>query len=117
VDRLAELLIGSAFALVALTLPTSNFFQLSLAVFWLLAFSAATHDIASDGFYMLGLQQHEQAAYVGIRSTFFRLSMITGQGGLVYLAGKLTEMTGNVGGVVHRVLPARRDVHLAVPLA
>ena len=91
-----ELLIGSAFALVALTLPTSNFFQLSLAVFWLLAFSAATHDIASDGFYMLGLQQHEQAAYVGIRSTFFRLSMITGQGGLVYLAGKLTEITGNV---------------------
>ena len=87
-------------------------------MFWLLAFSAATHDIASDGFYMLGLQQHEQAAYVGIRSTFFRLSMITGQGGLVYLAGKLTETDRQrVGGVVHRVLPARCDVRLAVPLA
>ena len=91
-----ELLIGAAFALVALTLPMDDFFRVSLAVFWLLAFSAATHDIASDGFYMLGLNQHEQAAYVGIRSTFFRLSMITGQGGLVYLAGKFTEVTGNL---------------------
>lgn len=91
-----ELVIGAAFALVALTLPMDNFFRLTLAVFWLLAFSAATHDIASDGFYMLGLVPHEQAAYVGIRSTFFRLSMITGQGGLVYLAGKFTEVSGNL---------------------
>ena len=91
-----ELVIGAAFALVALTLPLDNFFRITLAVFWLLAFSAATHDIASDGFYMLGLVPHQQAAYVGIRSTFFRLSMITGQGGLVYLAGKFTEVTGNL---------------------
>ena len=91
-----ELLIGAAFALVALTLPMENFFRITLAVFWLLAFSAATHDIASDGFYMLGLQQYEQAAYVGIRSTFFLLSMITGQGGLVFLAGRLTDVTGNL---------------------
>ena len=90
-----ELLIGAAFAAVALTLPMASFFQLSLAVFWLLAFSAATHDIASDGYYMLALDGHQQAAYVGFRSTFFRLSMITGQGALVYLAGKLTELTGN----------------------
>lgn len=91
-----EFLIGTSFALVALTIPTDNFFQMTLAIFWLLAFSGATHDIASDGFYMLGLSQHEQAAYVGIRSTFFRLSMITVQGGLVYLAGKLTEATGRM---------------------
>ncbi len=91
-----ELLIGSGFALVALTLPLENFFRITLVIFWLLAFSAATHDIASDGFYMLGLQPHQQAAYVGIRSTFFRLSMITGQGGLVFLAGKFTETTGNL---------------------
>lgn len=91
-----ELLIGTSFALVALTIPTDHFFQMTLAIFWLLAFSGATHDIASDGFYMLGLKQHEQAAYVGIRSTFFRLSMIAGQGALVFLAGKLTEMTGKL---------------------
>ncbi|WP_394781708.1 MFS transporter [Undibacterium sp.] len=89
-----ELLIGGLFALVALTIPMPNYFQWTLAVFWLLAFGAATHDISSDGFYMLALRQHEQAAYVGIRSMFFRMSMITGQGALVYLAGSLTDMTG-----------------------
>ncbi len=89
-----ELLIGVLFALVALTIPMPNYFQLTLAGFWLLAFSAATHDISSDGFYMLALEQHQQAAFVGIRSMFFRMSMITGQGALVYLAGSLTDMTG-----------------------
>jgi len=89
-----ELLIGVLFGLVALTIPMPNYFQLSLAGFWLLAFSAATHDISSDGFYMLALAQHQQAAFVGIRSMFFRMSMITGQGALVYLAGCLTDMTG-----------------------
>ena len=91
-----ELLIGALFASVALTLSLPAYFQITLVLFWLLAFSGATHDISSDGFYMLGLDQHQQAAYVGIRSTFFRLSMITGQGALVYLAGKLSERTGDV---------------------
>ncbi|HTD03248.1 AmpG family muropeptide MFS transporter [Undibacterium sp.] len=89
-----ELLIGVLFALVALTIPMPDYFQLTLAGFWLLAFSAATHDISSDGFYMLALEQHQQAAFVGIRSMFFRMSMITGQGALVYLAGSLTDLTG-----------------------
>ncbi|MEI8324667.1 MAG: MFS transporter [Betaproteobacteria bacterium] len=91
-----ELLIGALFASVALTLSLPGYFQITLVLFWLLSFAGATHDISSDGFYMLGLDQHEQAAYVGVRSTFFRLSMITGQGALVYLAGKLSERTGDV---------------------
>jgi MFS transporter, PAT family, beta-lactamase induction signal transducer AmpG len=91
-----QLLIGAALALVALTIPTMHFFQITLAVFWLMAFSSATHDIAADGFYMLALEQHEQAAFVGVRSTFYRIAMIAGQGGLVFLAGKLSEQTGNV---------------------
>ena len=41
--------IGAALAMVALTLPMSRFFQLSLAVFWLMAFASASHDIAADG--------------------------------------------------------------------
>ena len=77
-----QLLVGSTFALVALVIPMASYFQLTLALFWLLAFSAATHDIASDGFYMLSLKQHQQAAYVGARSMFFRMSMLTGQGAL-----------------------------------
>ena len=91
-----QLLIGAALALVALTIPTAHFFQITLAVFWLMAFSSATHDIAADGFYMLALEQHEQAAFVGVRSTFYRIAMIAGQGGLVFLAGKISEQTGNV---------------------
>ena len=86
---------GVAFALVALTLPAPHFFQLTLAMFWLLAFASATHDIAADGFYMLALNEKQQAAFVGVRSTFFRLAMIAGQGALVVLAGKLFEAHGN----------------------
>ncbi len=88
--------IGLSFALVALTLPAPKVLQMTLAVFWLMAFASATHDIAADGFYMLALPQRTQAAFVGVRSTFYRLAMIGGQGGLVYLAGWLQESTGNV---------------------
>jgi PAT family beta-lactamase induction signal transducer AmpG len=91
-----QFVIGVAFALVAFTVPTEKFFQVTLAVFWLMAFSSATHDIAADGFYLLAMPQHQQAAYVGVRSTFYRLAMIAGQGGLVYLAGTLQERTGDV---------------------
>jgi PAT family beta-lactamase induction signal transducer AmpG len=88
--------VGAAFAVVALTLPGPDFFRYSLAVLWLLAFSSATHDIAADGFYLLALPGHQQASFVGVRSTCFRLSMIAGQGGLVYLAGYLEKTTGNI---------------------
>lgn len=84
-----QLLIGAGFAGIAFTIPTSFFFQSTLAFFWLLAFSSATHDIAADGFYMYGLDNHKQAYFVGIRSTFYRLAMLFGQGALVYLAGVL----------------------------
>ena len=88
-----QLFIGAALAGVALTLPASNFFKGSLAFLWLLAFSSATHDIAVDGFYMMGLNQNQQAFFVGIRNTFYRLAMVTGQGLLVMLAGFLETST------------------------
>ncbi len=91
-----QLLLGAGLAGVAFTLPTSYFFQTSLAVFWLLAFSSATHDIAADGFYMLGLTSHQQALFVGIRSTFYRIATIAGQGLLVLLAGTLETRTGTI---------------------
>lgn len=81
--------IGAALGAIALTVPTGNFLQYTLLLFWLLAFSSATHDIAADGFYMLALSQHEQAWFVGVRNTFFRLAMISGQGLLVVVAGLL----------------------------
>ncbi len=91
-----QFVIGAALALVALTVPGTGFFRGTLAVFWLMAFSSATHDIAADGFYLLALPASQQAAFVGVRSTFYRLAMIAGQGGLVYLAGKLQVITGDV---------------------
>ena len=84
-----QLLIGAGLGGVALTLPTDDFFRNSMAFLWLLAFSSATHDIAADGFYMLGLSKHDQTWFVGIRSTFYRLAMIAGQGLLIILAGSL----------------------------
>ncbi len=91
-----QFIIGAALASVALTTPLPGFFQISLAILWLMAFSSATHDIAADGFYMLALPQNQQAAFVGVRSTFYRLANIAGQGALVYMAGKITERTGDV---------------------
>lgn len=93
-----QLLVGGALAGVALTLPGSDFFRWTLAFLWLLAFSSATHDIAADGFYMLGLSKYDQAFFVGIRNTFYRFAMLSGQGLLVVLAGFLEERSGNIAG-------------------
>lgn len=84
-----QLLIGAAFGGVAFTIPTDVWLQSTLFFFWIMAFSSATHDIAADGFYMLGLSQHHQTWFVGIRSTFYRLATLFGQGILVMIAGNL----------------------------
>lgn len=82
-----QMIIAVGFAGVAFTLPTGFWLQSSIAFLWLIAFSSATHDIAADGFYILALDSHEQSLYVGIRSTFYRIATIFGQGALVMLAG------------------------------
>ena len=91
-----QLLIGASLGGVAFTIPGPYWLQGSLAFFWLMAFSSATHDIAADGFYMLGLDEHKQAYFVGIRSTFYRIATIVGQGLLVMLAGNLEVLTRNI---------------------
>jgi PAT family beta-lactamase induction signal transducer AmpG len=89
-----QLIIGGGLAGVALTIPAPDFFRWTLAFFWLLAFSSATHDIAADGFYLLATSEKEQAFFVGIRSTFYRVATIFGQGLLVILAGYIQGRTG-----------------------
>jgi PAT family beta-lactamase induction signal transducer AmpG len=89
-----QLVIGAGLGGIALTIPLPGFFKYTLLFFWLLAFSSATHDIAADGFYMLGLSEHDQAWFVGVRSTFYRLAMITGQGLLIILAGFVESSSG-----------------------
>ena len=89
-----QVLIGAGLAGVGLTIPVDDYFKWTLIFFWLLAFSSATHDIAADGMYMLGLNSGDQAYFVGIRSTFYRVAMITGQGVLVIFAGYFESHTG-----------------------
>ncbi len=93
---LMQAVIGISFAGVAFTIPVSNFFQYTLAFFWLMAFSSATHDIAADGFYMLALSEHDQSFFVGIRSTFYRAATLAGNGLLVILAGYLENYFGSI---------------------
>jgi len=87
-------LVVVAFAGIAFTIPLPSFFAWTLAWFWLLAFTSATHDIAADGFYMLANDSRQQALYVGVRSLFYRIAMMVGQGPLVILAGVLEPRLG-----------------------
>ena len=91
-----QMLIGAGLAGIAFTIPTHHFLQTTLAIFWLMAFCSATHDIAADGYYMIALTPHKQAMYVGIRSTFYRFATIAGQGLLIMLAGFLEKKTHSI---------------------
>lgn len=103
-----QILMSVAFALLAFSLPhpsqeviasgntSVSLFIVTLVIFWITAFASATHDIAADGFYMHALNQGEQSVFVGIRSTFYRLSSIFGQGSLVMIAGVLEKSTGDI---------------------
>ena len=103
-----QILMSVAFAVVAFSLPHPSpeviaagradvsLFAVTLVLFWVTAFASATHDIAADGFYMLALNPGDQSLFVGIRSTFYRLSSIFGQGVLVVIAGMLERKTGDI---------------------
>jgi len=91
-----QMLIGAGMTALALSLQTPYFFALSLVVFWLIAFASATHDIAADGFYMIALNPHEQAAFVGVRSMFFRIANIIGGGVPVILVGMMNKKTADM---------------------
>jgi len=99
-----QILMSAAMLMLPFVLPEGDgasfasapLFYVTLILFWVTAFASATHDIAADGFYMLGLDAGTQAEFVGIRSTFYRLSSIFGQGVLVALAGLIDTRTGDV---------------------
>jgi len=90
-----QLLISIAFLLVGFTIPSSGFFIMTLAIFWVAAFASASNDIASDGFYLLVLPKEQQSFFLGIRSTFYRLSMLAGNGLIVLFAGYLEHKYGD----------------------
>lgn len=87
-------LIAVCLAGLAYFIPSSYFVQSTLAIFWLIAFASATHDVAADGFYMIALTEEKQSFFVGIRNTFYRIALVTGQGLVVMLAGLLANKHG-----------------------
>lgn len=103
-----QIIMSAAFVLLTLSMPHPepemiasgqtpiSIFTITLLLFAITAFASATHDIAADGFYMIALTQKNQAAFVGIRSTFYRLSSIFGQGVLVYIAGLIETSSGDI---------------------
>ncbi len=90
-----QLLMGVGMAGIAFTLPVEGWLHWTLAIFWLLAFSSATHDVAADGFYMMALDEGNQSFFVGIRSTFYRLATLAGQGGMLIVVDWLIRRYGN----------------------
>ncbi len=99
-----QILMSAAMLLLPFLLPRGDgaffagapLFYVTLGLFWVTAFASATHDIAADGFYMLALAPSEQAGFIGIRSTFYRLSSVFVQGALVSVAGVLETRTADV---------------------
>jgi MFS transporter, PAT family, beta-lactamase induction signal transducer AmpG len=90
-----QLLIALAFIVIGFIIPTSHFFVATLAVFWVAAFASASNDVAIDGFYMSALAKEQQSFFLGIRSTFYRIAMLTGNGIIVIIAGYLENKYGD----------------------
>jgi PAT family beta-lactamase induction signal transducer AmpG len=82
--------------LIASGQTSAGLFWFTLVLFIITAFASATHDIAADGFYMLAHSPSSQAAFIGIRSTFYRISSVFGQGVLVLIAGLVERSSGNI---------------------
>src|SRR6478609_1212354 len=89
-----QLLVAAGLACAALAIPMASFLRWTLVALAVTAISSATHDVAADGFYLIALSPHQQAWFVGIRSTAYRMASIAGQGLLVMLAGALESSTG-----------------------
>lgn len=121
-----ELVLCCAFIGLTLSVPTPEgnmiasmstpvgLFAVSVIIFYIIALTSATHDIAADGFYMLALNEKTQTAFVGIRSTFYRLSSIFGQGVLVVVAGVLEKRTGDIPGAWRAVFLMTSLIFLAI---
>ena len=93
---LTQMVTGAGFALVALALQLPFFFAICIALLAVIAFSGATHDVATDGVYMSELNKQDQAKYIGWQGAFYNLAKILANGGLVWLAGMLKDEFGVV---------------------
>lgn len=92
-----QLVVSASLFGIALSLTSSMYWSFTLIVFAIMAFASATHDIAADGLYLINLEQQQQSAFVGVRSTFYRVATIVGSGVLVVIAGQLAPSMGFKG--------------------
>ena len=100
---LTQMVTGAGFALVALALQLPFFFAICIALLAVIAFSGATHDVATDGVYMSELNKQDQAKYIGWQGAFYNIAKIVASGGLVWLAGALLVGFGGVEGATEAV--------------
>lgn len=100
---LTQIVTGAGFALVALALQLPAFFAVCIALMAMIAFSGATHDVATDGVYMSELNKQDQAKYIGWQGAFYNIAKIVASGGLVWLAGWLLKRFGGVEGAAETV--------------
>lgn len=89
-----QLCLAASFVILSLTVQLNDFLSVSLIIFIIISFFSATHDIATDGYYLHALDKKDQAFFTGIRSTFYRVAMIFAGGILVKIAGDIGQSTG-----------------------
>ena len=99
-----QLVTGAGFALVGLALQLPHYFTVCIALMAIIAFSGATHDIATDGVYMAELSKEDQARFIGWQGAFYNIAKIVASGGLVWLAGWLLKHYGGVKGAPESVM-------------
>ena len=119
-----QLVSGLGLALVALSLPLPNFFPYAIALMAVVAFSGATHDIATDGVYITELSKDLQAKFIGWQGAFYNIAKVFAMGGLVYLAGALKDHVGIVqawmtvmglcGGILFLLILSRNVIYNVV---
>jgi MFS transporter, PAT family, beta-lactamase induction signal transducer AmpG len=90
-----EIFVGCLFIVMAFVVKTPNYFLLSIAVAWAIAFLSSSHDIATDGFYLMELNPSQQSFFVGIQSASYNIGKITATGLIVMLCGLLYKQTQN----------------------
>lgn len=84
-----EILIMGLLAAVALSLPTSGFFQTSIALFWVAAFASSTQDICADGIYLTALDRPAQAKLAGVQGTFWVLGKVLATGVVISVLDRM----------------------------
>lgn len=88
-----ELMVAIGVFTVSFTLHTHYFFKFSLIVFWFCAFFSSSHDIATDGFYLMNLNDGQQSSFVGMQTLFYRSAKFFADGVLILLSGILLAYT------------------------